>query len=303
MIRFGDFPPPRRRGLAVHGALILVLSIITVLGFVALARAAVGPPFLAALIVALLTLAPIPLLSYRAYALSRATYIFNREGLTLRWGLRVEDIPLTDIEWMRLADDLTHPLRPPRLALPGGLIGLRRHSDLGQVEFLASDAKKLLVVATARRVFAISPENPAGLLQTFSRATELGSLSPVQPKSIYPSFIITQAWNRHLVRYLWLSALFLNLGLFVWVSLLIPAIPRIALGAQVGSDPVEAVPSTQLILLPVASLMLLVAGWLAGLYLYRWDSERPLAFVVWTSTALTGLLFLVAVLFIVTTPV
>jgi hypothetical protein len=215
----------------------------------------------------------------------------------------VEDIPLTDIEWIRPADDLTHPLSLPSFSMPGALLGVRRHEDLGIVEFLASDKKNLLLVATAKRVFAISPENPAALAQTFARATELGSLTPAEAKSVYPSFVITQAWESGLVRYLWLSGILLNLGLFVWVSLIIPSTPRVALGLRFAQGALEAVPSTQLILLPIASLLLFIAGWLAGLYFYRWDKERALAFIVWGSGTLTSLLFLIAVMFVVTTPV
>ncbi len=54
---------------------------------------------------------------------------------------------------------------------------------------------------------------------------------------------------------------------------------------------------------PVASLLLAVAGWIAGLYFYRWERERTLAFIVWGSSTFTSLLFLLAVLFIITTPV
>ena len=97
-----------------------------------------------------------------------------------------------------------------------------------------------------------------------------------------------------------MSGIFVNLGLFVWVSLVIPSTPQVALGLQ---GALEAVPSTQLILLPVASLLLFIAGWLAGLYFYRWDKERALAFIVWGSGTLTSLLFLIAVMFVVTTPV
>jgi hypothetical protein len=215
----------------------------------------------------------------------------------------VEDIPLTDIEWIRPADDLTHPLFLPSFSMPGALLGVRRHEDLGIVEFLASDKKNLLLVATAKRVFAISPENPAALAQTFARATEMGSLTPTEAKSVYPSFVITQAWESGLVRYLWLSGILLNLGLFVWVSLIIPSTPRVALGLRFAQGALEAVPSTQLILLPIASLLLFIAGWLAGLYFYRWDKERALAFIVWGSGTLTSLLFLIAVMFVVTTPV
>ncbi len=296
----GHFPPSKRRGMLVHGTLILVLAVIAAVGFVFLSRAEVGPIFLASLLASLLAFAPIPFLGYRAYSLWRADYHLDRDSLALSWGLRVEDIPLTDIEWIRPADDLTHALVLPSFSLPGALLGVRRHSDLGIVEFLASDRKHLLLVATAKRVFVISPENPAALAQTFARATELGSLTPTEAKSVYPSFVITQAWESALARYLWLSGIFVNLGLFVWVSLVIPSTPQVALGLQ---GALEAVPSTQLILLPVASLLLFIAGWLAGLYFYRWDKERALAFIVWGSGTLTSLLFLIAVMFVVTTPV
>lgn len=299
----GHFPPPKRRGLIVHGAIILVLAIITVVGFINLSRADVGPQFLIALLVSLLSFAPIPFFVYRAYSLLRADYHMDRDSLAINWGLRVEDIPLTDIEWMRPADDLTHALALPSLPIPGGLLGMKRHPDVGVVEFLASDVKKLLLVATAKRVFVISPDDPAGLTQTFARATELGSLAPVEAKSVYPSFVVTQAWESGLARYLWLTALFLNLGLFIWASLIIPSTPRVALGPQFIGSALETIPSSQLIIFPIASLLLATAGWIAGLYFYRWDRERVLAFIVWGSSTLTSLLFLIAVLFIITTPV
>jgi hypothetical protein len=263
----------------------------------------VGPEFLLSLLITLLAFIPIPFLSYRAYSLWRADYHLDRDSLALSWGLRVEDVPLSDIEWIRPATDLTHPLSLPSFSIPGALLGLHRHRDLGVVEFLASDARKLLLVATAKRVFAISPENPSGLTQAFARTIELGSLTPTEAKSVYPSFVITQAWESGLARYLWLSGLFLNIGLFVWTSLVIPTTPRVAFGLQFAQGTVDAVPSTQLILLPVASLVLFIGGWIAGLYFYRWDKERVLAFIVWASSTLTGLLFLVAMMFIVTTPV
>jgi hypothetical protein len=291
------FPPPKRRGLIVHGIILLALSIASFTAFFFLSRAEAGPGFVIWLLAALLAFAPIPFWGYRAYALLRAEYILDRNGLAIHWGLRLEDIPLNDIEWIRPARDLTHPLKLPPLSLPGSIVGIRRHPELGIVEFLASESKKILLAATAKRVFAISPDDPAALTQAFARAAELGSLTPVEPKSIYPSFVIAQAWENGLVRFLWLSGLFLNIGLSAWVSVIIPAVSRVALGF-----PPEAVPSTQLIILPLISLLLFIGGWLAGLYFYRWEKERVLAFVVWISGALASLLFLAAVFFIITTP-
>jgi len=299
----GHFPPPKRRGMIVHGVLILVLAVIAIAGFISLSRTTVGPSFLISLLVAFIAFIPLPFLAYRTYSLLRADYHMDRDSLAIYWGLRVEDIPLTDIEWIRPAEDLTRPLSLPALPLPGSLLGLRRHPDLGVVEFLASDVKKLLLVATAKRVFVISPENPSALAQTFARATELGSLAPAEAKSVYPSFVVSQAWESGAARYLWLTTLFLNLGLFIWASLIIPSTARIALGPQFAGSELATVPSSQLIIFPVASLLLAVTGWIAGLYYYRWEKERVLAFIIWGSSMLMSLLFLLAVLFIITTPV
>jgi hypothetical protein len=302
-MNIGHFPPPKRRGLIVHGMIILILATIAVISFINLTRANVGPVFLVSLLALIASFAPIPFLAYRAYSLWRADYHLDRDSLAINWGLRVEDISLTDIEFVRSVDDLTVPLKLPSLPIPGGLLGARRHPDLGMVEFLASDRKKLLLVATAKRVFVISPDHPVEFTQTFARATELGSLTPTESKSVYPSFVVTQAWQNGVVRYLWLTALFLNLGLFIWASLIIPATPRVALGPQFLGSQIETVPSSQLIIFPLASLLLSVIGWIAGLYFYRWEKERALAFIVWGSSMLTGLLFLLAILFIITTPV
>jgi hypothetical protein len=302
-MNFGHFPPPRRRGLIVHSTIILVLSIIAIVGFVNLTRQEIGPAFLISLLIAFFAFIPIPLLIYRTYSLLRADYYMDRDTLAINWGLRVEEIPLTDVEWIRPAEDLTHPLILPAFRLPGGILGVRRHPDLGMVEYLAADAKKLLIIATAKRVFVISPDNPSALAQTFARATELGSTTPADAKSVYPSFIVSKAWENGLARYLWLTALFLNLGLFIWASLIIPTTTRVALTPKFVGSALETVPSSQLIIFPVASLLLAVAGWIAGLYFYRWDRERVLAFIVWGSSTLSSLLFLLAVLFIITTPI
>ncbi|HSG44808.1 MAG TPA: PH domain-containing protein, partial [Anaerolineales bacterium] len=273
--KVGHFPPSKRTGVIVHVIIILILASISVWGFWNLPRTQVGPSYVTYLLLALLAFFPIPFFGYRAYALQRADYYIDRDSLAAIWGLRVEDIPLTDIEWVRPATDLTTPLRLPRLRLPGAVLGTRRHPDLGLVEFIASDTSNLILIATSKRVFAISPENPAALVQTFARATELGSLIPAKPVSVYPSFIITQAWESPIARFLWMSGLFLNLGLFIWVGILIPSLSQIPFGFNTLGIPAETAPASQLILLPLISAFMYVVSIIAGLYFYRWDPQRP----------------------------
>ena len=298
----GLFSPSKRNGLLLHGSLLVALAVLSAWGFFNLSRTTVGENFVTYLLIGLIAFAPMPWIGYRAYALLRAEYVLNRNGLELRWGLRDEAIPLNDIEWVRPVNDLTHHLRLPSMSVPGAIIGLRRHPDLGVVEFIASDRKNLILVATAKRVFAISPARPLDFTQTFARAIELGSVTAAEPKSLYPSFILAEAWENGWIRYLWLASLFLNLGLFVWVSLIIPSFSSVGLGFNADGT-VNAVPSLQLIILPLSSTFLALTGFLTGLYYFRWEKTQMISFVLWASSALSSLLFLIAVLFIISTAI
>lgn len=301
--KVGHFPPAKQFGLTLHALIILLLAGISIWGFINLTTAQVGPMFVSYLLIGILAFAPVPFLGYRAYALFKADYYIDRDSLAILWGLRVEDIPLTDIEWVRPASDLTHPLSLPRFRLPGSVLGTRRHPDLGAVEFIASSARNLILIATSKHIFAISPRDAASLVRTFARATELGSLTPTEAKSVYPSFVISQAWESPFARFLWMIGLLLNLGLVAWVGFLIPSLAQVPLGFTTSGVPGEPVPSGRLILLPLISALMFITGLLAGLYLYRWDKERPLAFVVWLSSTLCALFFLLAVLFLVTSSI
>lgn len=299
----GHYPPPKQFGLLVHFVLILVLSALAGWGIWNLTFTRVGPNFLIFLLDALLALVPLPLFLYRAYALLRANYILDRDSLELRWGLRNEDVPLTDIEWLRPASDLSTPLRLPWLPLPGAVLGLRRHPDLGVVEFLASNSKNLLLVATSKRIYAISPADAVRFAQTFARTIEMGSLLPAEAKSVYPSFVFSRAWDNPLARFLWLAGLFLNVGLIIWVMLTIPTLNQVSLGFASTGGTLPPSPASQLILVPIISSFLFLVGLFAGMYFYRWETHRVLALVLWASSALSSLLFLLAMLFIISTPV
>jgi hypothetical protein len=280
----------------------LLMASVSAWGFYRLSSVPLGPDFVLFLVLGVVAFAPIPLIGYRAFALFRAEYKLDRNSLELRWGLRNELVPLGEIEWVRSAQDLIHPVRPPALRMPGAILGLRRHRDLGVVEFLASRTAGMLLVAARDRVYAISPAAPAEFMATFARAVELGSLKETRAKSQHASFVLAQAWQSGLVRFLWLAAIFLNIGLAAWISVLIPASPRFALGFRPDGI-AEAVPSQQLVIVPLVSALLSLAGWVAGLFLFRWAKWQVLSLMIWASTAVCSVLFLVGVMFIVSTPI
>ena len=298
-----DYPPPRRRGRNLHILLTLVLAALVSILSVLASRQPLGLFFIGLIALAVLAFIPIPILVYRIYSLARANYHLDRDQLTLTWGLRSEQIPVSDIEWVRPLSGMPRPFPLPFLRLPGALLAVRRHPDLGPVEFLASDEKSLLLVATSGRVFAISPESPDVFLQDIQHAIEMGSLSPAFPKSVYPSFVVAQAWDSALARYLWLAGFFVNIGLLAWVSLMAPSLGHVSLGFLPSGAARPASPGLTLVLLPVVSILFYLVGWGAGLLIYRREDRRPMAYILWTSGLISSLLFMLAVLFILITPV
>lgn len=298
-----EFPPPRQRGLFIHLVMTLILGAISLLALWLTFQTQVGLLFSFYFLLFFATAIPTPILAYRAYALTRSNYLLDRNSLRLVWGLRVEDIPVTDVEWVRPVAGLLAPISLPWFHLPGGILGMTLQPDIGRVEFLASEAKNLLLVATARQVFAISPENPTAFTLAFQKIIEMGSLQATDGHSEYPSFVVVRAWESPLVRFLWLAGSFLNIGLLVWVGTLIPSVQRVSLGFGPSGAPLEPVAGVQLILLPFLSLLLFTIGWLTGLFFYRKPEQEVLALAVWASNALTALFFLIAVFFILTAPI
>jgi hypothetical protein len=298
-----EFPPTRQRGLIIHSLLAFVLSAISFFALWLTFQTQVGLLFTVYLLVFIVSAIPVPTLAYRVYALTRANYLLDRNTLRLVWGLRMEDIPVTDVEWIRPVKGLLAPISLPWFRLPGGILGVTRSPDIGKVEFLASDTGNLILVATARQIYAISPENPAAFSSAFQKTIEMGSLQTAHSLSQYPSFIVARAWDSLLVRYLWVAGAFMNIGLLVWVTVLIPSLARVPLGFESNGAPLEPVPGAQLILLPLLSAFLFVLGLITGLFFFRKEELRVLALTVWASGAISALFFLIAVFFIISTPI
>ncbi|MBN2386947.1 MAG: PH domain-containing protein [Anaerolineales bacterium] len=297
-----SFPPPRQPGITLHVVLIVLLA---VAGWYLIWQATgieVSVTLTIIILLAGLALFPVPFLIYRLYALARASYALDRDKLTISWGLRVEQIPVSDVEWVRPESDLIGRLPKPPLRLPGSVLGTRRHPDLGPIEFIAADAGGLLLIATARRIFAISPADVPGFVQNVQRAMEMGSLAPSPAQSLYPAFVIAQAWESLAARFLWLAGLLINVGMLLWVSLMTQSLGMVPFGFLPTGAPAGHVPAAQMIILPLSSIAFFLLSWGVGLTFFRRVKNRMAAYVVWTGGLSASLLFLLAVMFIVTTP-
>ncbi|HWQ04034.1 MAG TPA: PH domain-containing protein [Longilinea sp.] len=290
------FNPPRKRGLIFLSSVLAVFGLAGTVCLVLALQQQVGAMFVVFLLLAVIFYLPIPLLAYRAYALLNASYSLERDGLRLRWGLRAEDIPLPKIEWVRPAAEMGFHLPLPLLALPGGLLGARHLPELGSVEFIASEQKSLLLVATQHKIYAISPADPGAFVQAFQRAIELGSLAPLPSYSSQPVAFLVRVWRDLPARLLLMVGLGLTLALFVQTSLLIPGRTQVSLGFSPAGQPLEAGPAERLLLLPVLAAFTYAINLIAGLYFFRSDTRRPVSYLLWLSSVLTPLLLVIAVI-------
>jgi hypothetical protein len=293
-----EFRPPLRMAIIFHTLAIMVLAAVTLLGFGKAFQAAVGPVFLFYLIVAMAAVGLIPIFIYRFYALRHASYVLERDGLHLWWGLRGEDIPMDKVLWVRSAESLGYRLPRPFLYWPGCVLGERRLAEAGKVEYMAAQTKDLILVGTEGRIYAISPKNPKEFLQTFQRLTELGSLSPVRANSIYSSFLLARFWSDLTARYMLIAGLALSLVLLVWSGLSVPGREQVALRLSASGAAISYVPSVQLLLLPILNGLFLGVDFFGGLFFYRKAESQVYAYALWGSGVITSLLFLMAVFFI-----
>jgi hypothetical protein len=292
------FPPARFGGVLFH---LLAVSLLGGLGAFGLWRASLaggGAELAISLSLPLITGFSAPWLVYRLYAMWRAVYTLERDGVRLRWGLRQEDIPADHIRWAGEERDLPRHLPRPALHWPGAVLGLRRLEDGREVEYLASRTTDLVLLATDQRVYALSPMDPGEFLRAYRSLTELGTVQPLAARSQYPTILLFNFWTDRLGRALVLSGLILAAVLWLAVAAAVPERVEVALRFTANGLPGEYSPAARLLLLPVLNSLIFLADLILGLFFYRREELRPLAYLTWGAGLLTGLLFLAAAAFI-----
>lgn len=309
------FAPPRRQGLLFQAALATIFGSASGLSFFWMFRTPVGPEFILYLMAALIAATVVPWAVYRWFALRSAIYLLERNGLRIRWGLRVEEIPMSSVRWVRSEADVRRQLGRrlplPLGALPGAILGTRLLADGTLLDYLASDFSKMVLVATDERVFILSPEKIEDFLAQSQQLLELGAISPWLRRSQNPVSLFGEVWRNRAARLLLSSGLIGSLALLTWVSLMVPALDEVYLG-YVAEEPV---PPAFLLLLPLTNSFFYLVDALGGLYFYRrsltllatadhhppasLSPARITAYLLWGCSLLTAVLFYFAISFLV----
>lgn len=272
------FTPPKRPGIIFHFSALIIFSTGSLLTIIQANRAEIGPAFGLWLLLFLLLALPLPILIYRTYALRRAAYQLSPEGIRITWGLRAEEIPMSKILWLSPDTHLERPLPRPWLSWPGGVLGTRKIGG-GEVEYMATRTRELLIIATSGKMYAISPEYPERFLRAFHRQAEIGTLSPIPSRSVYPRFVVGNVWANNSARIVILTGFILSLAIFFWTTFAFPTTSALPISR------------TQFFLLPVANGLFYLIDLLLGLFFFRNSSSQPLAYLLWGSSILTSLLF------------
>jgi len=246
------------------------------------------------LIFGIILLVPLGLMAYRLYALMHAAYEIDRDGLRIRWGLRVEEIPLIEIEWVRPVDELGETLLAPFLAIPGAYLGATRLPHLGEVEFAASGMHGLLVIASNRKVIAVSPEDTAGFIKAFQQASEMGSLMPIDSYSTHPGGFIARVLKDKGSLWLLVALVLTTIALVVTSSLLALGRETLSIGFDANGLPLKPVPASNLLLLPVLGMMVSAFDIATGLFFFPRKNMKVTSYAIWGAGTLTMLLLIIA---------
>lgn len=290
------FPPPRRNGLALHLAGLLIAASLVIVLLVASVSLPPGLPVILFLVGAFIFALPVPFFLYRLYALLQSGYWVGRNGLRLRWGLRFLDLPYDQIVDVARVDELEALLELPRWSSPGAVSGLREDAELGKVEFLASDAARLVLLGTREGVYVISPAAPQAFVAAYKVESERGSLRPIAARSVLPSFVLSEAWSQPRVPALLISGAVAALSLLLLVGGLAPGLAQVSLGFGADGQPLEPVVGVQLFLLPALNLFFYMGNFVLGLLFFREAQGIRFSTMLWAGSLVTSLLFLTGIL-------
>jgi hypothetical protein len=293
LILMVDVAPPRGLGALVGGAILVASVGAIVLGISQLARPAISAALVLWVALPILGGALAAIVAYRLYGLATARYLVTRDGIGVRWGQAIEEIPVDQARLQRPTEAQRRQLRPRgALRWPGCVVGVSQVEGLGAVEHFATrGAEATLLVRGGTRTLAISPPDPEGFLSQFVEASRRGALEVIPARSERPDLFPVRLWQDPLARLFLVLGIGLPLVLLGFLGLRVGSLP-----AQVpfGFDPLGApdplAPPGRLLLLPLIGALCWGVDLALGSAFYRKDQDRVLAYAAWALSDVVGLL-------------
>jgi hypothetical protein len=225
----------------------------------------------------------LPAVVYRVYLLWTARYAITPAGaLHIRFGSRKEVIPIEEIEEIRSGGKISDAVRKAGRGWLESWQGWAVAEGEQAADWIATDrGPSLLLLVSKRRLWAISPSDPAGFARSITDLSARGSLEKIEAESAKsPPFILDIFQTRPALASL-AGGWFLIIALGVFLLALLPTFPL--------SQPFRFTPSglasslgdpARLLILPFMGgavwLLNAILGWRA------WRINEPLAaYALW----------------------
>lgn len=293
------FIPNRKPGLLLGFVFLLILLSASVFGVIQLATATMSAWIILWVLLPIIGVPLSFLIGYRIYGLLTASYQLDREGFYLTWGLAYEQIPIADIQSAELASDTFENLTPEfTFRWPGCVVG---HLDVDQgaaIEFFSTQTTEgIVLLLSNERTLAISPPDPEAFQKYFVDTVRMGSLESIPAISQRPDFILARMWNDIRARILVLGGITISLLLFGYLALRASTLPEsVPFGFDPMGNPDPFAPPGRLLLLPMIGVFCWFLDFLTGVWVYRRNEDRPLAYAIWATSIIVGSLLWGAIL-------
>ncbi len=289
--------PPRTLGLAIGFTMLVVLAAADALFFVILLRTPVN--FVTPLWVGLILIS-LPLLAfigYRTFSLLNAHYRFTQNALVIVWGPVKQIIPMADISGLILGSDLPADLAPLGLWWPGCMVGRGHTKTVGDLMYYATTPQSgQIIVAAGAGGYVISPTDIEAFINQFEEEGRKGIVEEVPYARNRPAFYDWVLWRDRWATLLVAAGLALPFFLLIAIAIQFPSLPDTIPLRFDGAGQVDRTgpPSGLLILPAIGALAWLVNGLVGGaLYAMR-QSQRPVAYLLWSSSIIVQVLLWVA---------
>jgi hypothetical protein len=236
------------------------------------------------------------LIAVQSFECLTLRYQLDRNGVVIRWGGNERIVPIRDIKHIISGDRLGNTVIARRgVRWPGHERGGGDVPGIGQTRFYASrPLTQQLILVTDGPALAISPVDPQGFLEAFGRRRELGPNTLLERGVRHSRWLTWSLWTDQAASALLGAGLFINLGLFGYLSARYPGLDlQLPLHFNSLGQADRIGTKAELFSLPIIGLIIFGANLILGLILYR--RARAGAYLLWgASAAAQALLWLAA---------
>ncbi len=234
------------------------------------------------------------LFAYWGYACFSMAYALDEQGLSIRWGLLRQFVPLSHIE-------RSVPGREARFSQIGGInwwgyhVGKGEVAGLGEVLFYSThrSAWEPTYVVTATRTYAISPENGVRFTMDLQRLLEGETRhEAAEQRAEHPVLATHPFWRDRYAQALVAAAVLAGAAL---VGFVFGVYPGLADSLNLAFPPVgepEFRPKREVLQIPFTALAVLAVSLAAGLVVHKW--ERAASYLIFAGAIFLQGLFWVA---------